>query len=75
MTRSMDFFLEQPRQTGKTYGVTTFLAYLLNFGGKGIQMTNVHYKEEKAKDKCTCSAKVLDTHTCNTINGTRCERS
>lgn len=60
MTRSMDFFFEQPRQTGKTYGVTTFLAYLLNFGGKGIQMTNVHYKEEKAKDNVLAVQKVLD---------------
>lgn len=60
MSRSMDFFFEQPRQTGKTYGVTTFLAYLLNFGGKGIQMTNVHYKEEKAKDNVLAVQKVLD---------------
>lgn len=60
MSRSMDFFFEQPRQTGKTYGVTTFLAYLLNFGGKGINMTNVHYKEEKAKDNVLAVQKVLD---------------
>ena len=60
MLRSQDIFFEAPRQIGKTFVVTTLLAYHLNFGGMNLNMTNIHYDENKAKDNVSKIKEVLD---------------
>lgn len=60
MSRSQDILFIAPRQIGKTFVATTYLAYLINFGGNNIIMSNIHYEEPKAKDNVGKMKQVLD---------------
>lgn len=60
MMRCQDYFQIAPRQTGKTHGAASFIAWVINFGGKGLSLSNIHYDEKKAKDNINKIREVLD---------------
>ena len=48
MMRNQNFYIEAPRQIGKTFVITTMLAYIMNFRTENSRIGHMHYKEKGA---------------------------
>ncbi len=60
MTRNISFYLESPRQIGKTFVITTYLAWLMNHHSKNTSIANLHYLSDRAAENVGKVVTILD---------------
>lgn len=61
MMRNQNFYMEAPRQIGKTFVITTMLAYVMNFRTENSKIGHLHYKEKGATGNIGKVMGILDS--------------
>lgn len=61
LTRRQNFFYEISRQIGKTYLLTTIMAWIILFGGRRMNLANIHHSKEPAIDNLNKVKSVMNT--------------